>query len=209
MHMIDDLIQTAKVDKSRPNWRTTLSKPKQGEARLRAASPLATLAIGFLRPIELAAHAIEFGLLVVGCGRRDIRRVDVRLHRAKLVERERFVPACLLLPGQGERLAGVLPGLLAASRQTTDLTEPCDPLGNVPRARVDTFTDPLLQQHAPLREAPLERRGKSQARRDRSQHGPVAGGTTEGQGLLQQPDGVLHVPLGEVQAAEESVGDGR
>ena len=29
MQMIDDLIQTAKVDKSRPNWRTTLSKPKQ------------------------------------------------------------------------------------------------------------------------------------------------------------------------------------
>ena len=29
MKAIDELIQTAKVDKSRPNWRTTLSKPKQ------------------------------------------------------------------------------------------------------------------------------------------------------------------------------------
>ena len=29
MNAIDELIQTAKVDKSRPNWRTTLSKPKQ------------------------------------------------------------------------------------------------------------------------------------------------------------------------------------
>jgi len=29
MQMIDELIQTAKVDKSRSNWRTTLSKPKQ------------------------------------------------------------------------------------------------------------------------------------------------------------------------------------
>jgi cyclophilin family peptidyl-prolyl cis-trans isomerase len=29
MQMIDELIQTAKVDKSRSNWRTTLAKPKQ------------------------------------------------------------------------------------------------------------------------------------------------------------------------------------
>jgi hypothetical protein len=35
---------------------------------------------------------------------------------AKLVQREGLVPACLLLPGQVERLARVLPGLLAASR---------------------------------------------------------------------------------------------
>ena len=35
----------------------------------------------------------------------------------------------------------------------------------------------------------------------------VAGGTTEGQALLQHPDGVLQVPLGEVQAAEAGVGN--
>src|SRR5262245_34532802 len=29
MQIIDELIQSAKVDKSRPNWRTTLTIPKQ------------------------------------------------------------------------------------------------------------------------------------------------------------------------------------
>ena len=38
---------------------------------------------------------------------------------------------------------------------------------------------------------------------------PVAGGTTEGQALLQHPDGVLQVPLGEVQVAEAAVGNDR
>ena len=46
---------------------------------------------------------------------------------AKQVQRIRLVAAFLVLPGQVERLARVLPGLLAASRQTTDLAEPCDP----------------------------------------------------------------------------------
>ena len=85
------------------------------------------------------AHA-EFlgqgqGLLVVGFGLRDIGRVGVGMDDAKLVQRERLVPAFLLLPGQVERLAGVLPGLLAASRQTTDLAEPCDPVGMTSPAR--------------------------------------------------------------------------
>jgi hypothetical protein len=53
----------------------------------------------------------------------------VGLDDAKLVQRERLVPACLPLPGQVERLARVLPGLLAASRQTTDLAEPRNPVG--------------------------------------------------------------------------------
>src|SRR5207302_9168277 len=62
---------------------------------------------------------------------------------------------------------------------------------------------------APLREAPLKRRGIAQARRDRSQHGPVTRGTTEGQALIVYRDGVLQVPLGEVQAAEAVVGNDR
>ena len=91
------------------------------------------------------------------------------LDGAKLVEREGLVPACLLLPGQGERLVRVLPGLLTASRQTTDLAEPRDPAGMISqRARADTFAEGLLQQRAPLREATLERIGRAQARRDHS-----------------------------------------
>ena len=76
-------------------------------------------------------------------------------------------------------------------------------------ARTETFADRLLQQRAPLRQAPLERRGIAQARHDHSQHGPVAGGTTEGQARLQHPDGVRQVPLGEVQVAEAAVGNDR
>src|SRR5713226_127855 len=114
----------------------------------------------------------------------------------KLVERERLVPASLELPGQVECLARMLPGLIALSRQTTHLAEPGGMEGTIEqRARADTFAARLLQQRAPLREASLERRGRAQARHDRSQLGPVAGGTTEGQALLQHPDGGLQVPL--------------
>ena len=86
------------------------------------------------------AHA-EFlgqgqGLPVMGFGRRDIGGGGVGLDNAKLVQRERLVPAFLELPGQVERLARVLPGLLAASRQTTDLAEPCHPEGTTCSAPV-------------------------------------------------------------------------
>ena len=160
------------------------------------------------------AHAQFFsqgqGLLVVRFGRRHIGGVGVGMDGAKLVQRGRLVAAFLLLPGQVERLACVLPGLLAAPRQRPDLAEPCDPGGKtLQRARADTFVDRLLQQRAPLREAPLEYGGIAQARCDRSQLVPVAGGTTEGQTLIKHPDGMLQVPLGEVQVAEATMGDDR
>jgi len=59
------------------------------------------------------------------------------------------------------------------------------------------------------REAPLQCRGIAQARCDRSQHAPFAGGTTEGQTLIKHPDGMLQVPLREVQVAETTMGDDR
>jgi len=81
---------------------------------------------------------------------------------AKLVQRERLVPACLLLPGQVERLARVLPGLRTASRQTADLTEPCNPACMTSqRTRADSYAACLLQQRAPLREAPLACLGRA------------------------------------------------
>src|SRR5256886_3128681 len=67
----------------------------------------------------------------------------------------------------------------------------------------------ILQQRAPLREAPLEHSGRAQVRQDPSQPAPFAGGTTEGQALLQQPDSGLQVPLGEVEPAETAVGRDR
>src|SRR5262249_31783536 len=109
-----------------------------------------------------------------------------------------------------ERLACVLPGLFAMSRQTTDLAEPCNPDGmTFQRARADTFADRLLQQCAPLPEAPLERIGRAQARHDRWQPAPFAGGATEGQTLVEHPDGVLQVSFIEVQGAEASAGSDR
>ena len=112
------------------------------------------------------AHA-EFvgqgeGLLIVGFGLHDIRGIGVGVDNAKLVQRTRLTPACLLLAGQGERLARVLPGLFTASRQTADLTEPCDPAGmTFQGTRADSDAACLLQQRAPLREAPLACLGRA------------------------------------------------
>src|SRR5262245_7157269 len=149
------------------------------------------------------AHA-EFvcqgqGLLVVGCGLHNIGGSGMGMDDAKLVQRKRLVGTLFVLPGQIKRLARVLLGLLATSLQTTDLAEPCDAAGMiVQRARAESYADRLLQQRAPLCEAPLERIGITQARRDRSQPALVAGGTTEGQTLVEYPNGLLQVPLGEV-----------
>ena len=49
----------------------------------------------------------------------------------------------------------------------------------------------------------------NQARCDRSQVNLAAGGTTEGQALLQHPDGVLQVPLSDIEEAEAAVGHER
>ena len=62
---------------------------------------------------------------------------------------------------------------------------------------------------APPRGGPLERRGVTQAHHNHWQHVPVASGTTEGQALLQHPDGGIQVPLGEVQVAEVVVDNDR
>src|SRR5712692_9489562 len=89
-----------------------------------------------------------------------------------------------------------------------DLAEPSH-LWSWLHALAETFTSRLLQQRAPLSEAPLERRGIAQARPDRWQPCPVAGGTTEGQALVEHPDGVLQVPLAEVRPTETAVGSDR
>ena len=77
------------------------------------------------------AHAEFFGqsqgLLVVGFGLCGIGGIGVGMDDAKLVQGTRLVAAFLELPGQVERLARVLPGLIVASRKTTYLTEPYDP----------------------------------------------------------------------------------
>ena len=106
------------------------------------------------------AHAQRLGqgqgLLVVDFGLCDIGGIGVGMKDAKLVQRVRFVLACLLLSGHVERLVRVLPGLFAASRQTTDLAEQCELAGmELQGACSDSFVAPFLQQQAPLREAAL------------------------------------------------------
>src|SRR5262249_55182709 len=121
-----------------------------------------------------------------------------------------LVSACLVLPGQVERLARVLPGLRAVARQTTDLAEPGDPVSMISQhTRADSDAAPLLQQRTPLREAPLERIGVAQARCDRSHIHLAARGTTEGQARLQHSDGVLQVPADEICVADVAVGNDR
>src|SRR5262245_47163421 len=167
------------------------------------------MAVGLERPHAEFASQGE-GLLVVSFGLRGIRGVGVGVDSAKLVQRARLGPAFFMLPSQVERLMGVLPALLPASCQTADLTKPCDPVGKTSHpARADTFPDRLLQEPASLREAPLERISSAQAGRDPWPRVPVVGGTTEGQAMLQHPDGLLQVPLGEVQAAEGAMGNAR
>ena len=85
-------------------------------------------------------------LLVVGFGLDDVRGGGVGVDHAKLVQCQRLIPAFLELPGQVERLARMLQGLLAVSRQTTHLAEPCDPTGMMEEcACAYTFPDRLLQ----------------------------------------------------------------
>jgi hypothetical protein len=69
----------------------------------------------------------------------------------------------------------VLPGFLAASRQTTHLAEPGDPAGlTCQLARADTYADRFLHKRTPLSTSPLERIGKAQGPGDRSQIVQVA-----------------------------------
>src|SRR5262249_19584459 len=135
--------------------------------------------------------------------------IGMAMAGAKLLRRLRLVSAVLELSSEAERLVRVLPGLLATSRQTTDLAEPDDQEGALPRARADIFVDPLLHQRASLREAPLERSGIAQARHNRAQRVPVAGSTTESQALLEHSDRVLQSPLDEVHIAEAEMDNDR
>ena len=139
------------------------------------------------------------GLVIVGFGLCDLGGGGVGMDGTKLAQREGLIGALLVLPGQGKRLVRVLPGLSAVSRQTADLTEPCDSgCMTSQRTRVDNFPDRLLQQRAPLREVPLQCIGRAQARRDHSQIGPAVKGTTEGQSLVEHLDSILQVSFGEV-----------
>ena len=149
------------------------------------------------------------GLLVVGFCLFDIGGVGVGLDHAKLSQGVRLVPASLCA-GPGRGLAGVLPGLLTLSRQTTDLPQPCDPEGPMSQcARAETFADRLLQQRAPLREAPLERSGIAQPATITGNKSGLPEARQRARPCLQHPDGGLQVPLGGVQLTEPAVGNDR
>ena len=92
------------------------------------------------------------------------------------------------------------------SRQTTGLTELCDPAGlTLPPAGADPCADRLLQQRAPLHEASLECKDRAQVPRKREERDPVPSGTTEGQTVLQHPHRQAPGPLREVQVTKVAV----
>ena len=130
-----------------------------------------------------------------------------RAHAECLGQGQGPSPACFLPLGEVEGLVGILPSLIAVSRQTTSLAEPCGPEGMIlPTVDTEILRDPLFQQRASLREAPLEGIRRAQAGHDRREPVPGAGGTTEGQALLRRPDGGLQVPPGEVQETQTARG---
>jgi hypothetical protein len=87
----------------------------------------ATVAVG-LEGTHAERLGESKGLPVVGFGLFGSGGIGVGMDSAKLVQRACLVPAFLELPSQIERLVCVLPGLLTASRQATDLAELCDPV---------------------------------------------------------------------------------
>src|SRR5439155_14512917 len=106
-------------------------------------------------------------LLVVGGGRRKRGGIGVGLDGTKLVQRVRLVAALLILPRQGQGLAGMLLGLVVASREETGLAEPCEMVSmRVEGARANIIPEHLLQECTPLGEASCEGVRMAEARCD-------------------------------------------
>ena len=120
----------------------------------------------------------------------------------------RLVSTRLLLSGQVERLTGVLPGLVDASGEEIDYAELPKVAGITPaqRACVEIVPARLLQECEALSKTSYLGVRLTQAPSDGSEHGLVVGGATEGQALLEHPNGRFQVPLSEVQGAETLAG---
>ena len=105
------------------------------------------------------AHA-EFlgqgeGLLVMGFGLLDLRRVTRAPQSRQEAQGIRLVARVPCAAGQVERLARRVPGLLRGP-PATGLAEPCDDGGPdcASRSVADGFADRLLQQRRGLGDAP-------------------------------------------------------
>src|SRR5262245_27243929 len=99
------------------------------------------------------------GLVVGGFSRLDLRGVGVSMNSAKLAERQRLVSTLSILPSQVKRTVCMLPGLVVASCQKTDLAEPRHMIRMcVQRARADIVPERVFQEGEPLGDASRERR---------------------------------------------------
>jgi hypothetical protein len=91
------------------------------------------------------------------CGWLDVRGMGVGADSPKLVECQCLIPALLVPPGQVQCLACVLPRLVVASRQETDLAEPRDTLGMSGQpARADILPERIFQEDDSLGDASRE-----------------------------------------------------
>ena len=155
-----------------------------------------------------SASANARASLVVRFGLRGIGGVGVGVDGAELAQRQRLVSTRLLLPGQVERLTGMLPGLIDASGEEIDRAE-LPEVGDMTAAQARPCGDrpgaPPPGARGPRRGVPCGRTPNPGPQRWPLTR-PFAGGATEGQALLEHPDGRFQVPLGEVQAAEERAG---
>src|SRR5262245_21486858 len=87
----------------------------------------------------------------MGFGLHGIGEVSVGMDEAKLEQRERLVSTLPVLSSQVKRMTCVLPGLVMASRQETDLAESRQMVGvSVQRARVNIVPERVFQEREPL-----------------------------------------------------------
>lgn len=93
-------------------------------------SPKAVMAMGLEWAHSECLGQVQ-GLLVVRFGLFGLRGIGVGMDGTKLVQRQRLLSAGLDLHGQVEGLVCVLPGLLAVSHQSTDITQPSDSAGYI------------------------------------------------------------------------------
>ena len=118
----------------------------------------------------------------------------------KLPERPGLVAALMVLPSQVQGAVGVLPRLVGASGQETDLTEPRHVLGmRVQRTRADIVPERLFQESEAFRELSQEGVRLPQTGGDLAYPVAVITGTADRQALAEHPHGLLQVTLGEIE----------
>src|SRR5262245_37852121 len=103
----------------------------------------------------------------MGGGRRNLGGIGGGLDSANLVQRLRLIAPLLILPRQGQGLAGMLCGFGVASSEQTGFAEPRAMVRmRVQGTRADILPERFFQECAPLGEAACQGVCMAEARRD-------------------------------------------